>query len=37
MSADAVFPPKRRFRDALRHLHHIFHFQCVPLGKGLGH
>jgi len=35
MRADAVLAPKRRFRNALRHMHHIFHFQRCTLRKRL--
>jgi hypothetical protein len=31
VGADAVLAPKRRFRHALRDLHHIFGFQCRTL------
>jgi hypothetical protein len=31
MSPDAVFPPQRRFSDALRHLHHVFDLERCAL------
>src|SRR6185295_6122189 len=37
MGPDAVLSPQSRFRDTLRHLHHIFHFQCGSACEWLGH
>jgi hypothetical protein len=37
MGPDAVLSPERRFRDTLRHLHHIFYFQRCSVGKWLSH
>jgi hypothetical protein len=36
MGSDTVLSPQRRFRHALRHLHHIFHFQRGSVFKRLG-
>ena len=37
MGSDAILSPQRRFRDTLRHLHHIFHFQGGSVFKRLSH
>ena len=37
MGPDAILPPERRFRDALRYLHHVLDFQRRSGRKRLDH